>query len=207
MNKRVFGRFGRFGASGPAALAVCAILFSGGAIAGVFFSRCVGGADPAAAYVRGLAETAASGENVLPGLGVLIPGELVFPALAFAFGFSALGTALVPLLSAARGLALAFSVSLVVRVLGKEGVAFALALFAPDALASLPCFFILSVQSLGASSRLFSAASRPEQFPGGKVFGRCYFGRAAVCLFVPSLLAVCDKYLLFHLVCAAARHI
>ena len=70
-----------------------------------------------------------------------------YPLLAFLLGFASIGVALLPLLTAAFGLFLSFSVCCFTATFGGEGVLLALAVFGLRCLTTAPCYFLLAVPS------------------------------------------------------------
>ena len=69
---------------------------------------------------------------------------LRYPLLAFLFGLSAAGVALIPLLCAAQGFFLSFSVCCFAAALGRDGVLLALAALGLRCLFVLPCTLCLA---------------------------------------------------------------
>jgi stage II sporulation protein M len=124
-------------------------------------------------------------------------------------GFSIFGVFCVPVLSAVRGFFLCFSISAIVRHFGGDGVFLALAIFGVSAAVTVPCFFILSVQSFSSSLyvlRGMSAKGRIgliSQPPGGRRF----FRRVCVCAAVLTCSALLDTLLVPRLITLAARQI
>ena len=107
-------------------------------------------------------------------------------------GFSVLGTAFVPLLSAVRGFTLSFSALVTATAFGDRGAFTALALYGPEAMVTVPCFFVLAVRALSASARLFrmsTGGGDPGPLP---VYNRDYFAGFLVCAAVLALYALAD---------------
>lgn len=128
-------------------------------LAGVLFGQVLSGRVPDAAgeelsrylqsYVR-LEEPA--------GAPALTAAALYFryPLLAFFLGFTSLGVALLPCLSAAWGFFLSFSVCCFTAAFGPRGVLLALAVFGLRCAVTLPCYFLLAAPALGVSASLAS---------------------------------------------------
>ena len=79
-----------------------------------------------------------------------------YPLAAFLLGFTALGAALVPCLTAAFGFFLSFSVCCFTAVFGAEGVLLALAVFGLRCLVTLPCYLLLAADAWTSSVALAS---------------------------------------------------
>lgn len=121
-----------------------------------------------------------------------------FPvALAFLLGFTPVGIVALPVLSAACGFLMSFSVSCFVQVYGRTGIWPALAVFAPRAVVTIPCFLWVAAYS-------WSAVCWNALGPRGK---RCtavrrdgaYYYRLCLCV-VFLMAGVCvERYLVPHL--------
>ena len=74
--------------------------------------------------------------------------------LAILFSFTMLGVALIPLVSAARGFTLSFTLAALVRLYASQGIAAGMALVGFTALLSVPIFFLVSVDAMCASGEL-----------------------------------------------------
>jgi uncharacterized membrane protein SpoIIM required for sporulation len=109
-----------------------------------------------------------------------------YHAAAIFFGFSILGVACVPGLAAVRGFFLCFTVAAFARTYGAGGAALTAAMFAPNVVIAIPCFFILSAQSFTSSLALIKTASR-KGGARGQPYGRRFFARCALC--IPALAA------------------
>lgn len=83
---------------------------------------------------------------------------LRYPLLAFLLGFASIGIVLLPLLSAAYGFFLSFSVCCFAAAFGRNGILLALSVFGIRCLISLPCFFFLAVPSFRNASALAAAS-------------------------------------------------
>ena len=106
-------------------------------------------------------------------------------------GFSLLGIVLVPVITAARGFFLSFSVTAMVRTLGNHGILFALGLWGVQSLISVPVLFIISAQSFIFSVRLFHAAAGNLH---GKVFQRSIWIRTMICAVLLFLCALFETF-------------
>ena len=95
-----------------------------------------------------------------------------YPMLAFLLGFASVGVALLPILSAAYGFFLSFSVCCLTAAFGGDGVLLALAVFGMRCLVTLPCFFSLAVPSF-QNAFLLCAMS----FGSGKRQAAVHYGK------------------------------
>ena len=207
MNKKLFGSsINTYSQSKIIALIVCSAFFSGGCIAGVFFSMEIGCNDSVVAYVLGIPSAVCSG-NVFQSYFPVLFNTAVFHILSFIFGFSLIGIVSVPLLSALKGFLAAFSVSIIVRTLGAESIWFAVSIIGLDLLVAVPCFLIISMHSLCASIRLFLVSIKSEVQFGSSIYNSKYFKRFFICCAVLVIWAFARKYLLEQIIIAAASYI
>lgn len=90
-----------------------------------------------------------------------------YPLLAFLFGFASVGVVLLPLLSAAYGFFLSFSVCCFTAAFGSDGVLLALCVFGLRCLITLPCYFLLAVPSFrnAVSLAAISLGREARDFP------------------------------------------
>ena len=107
-----------------------------------------------------------------------------YPLLAFLLGFASIGVALLPLLTAAFGLFLSFSVCCFTATFGGAGVLLALAVFGLRCLTTAPCYFLLAVPSWETAAGLAAVS-----FGGGRrtapvVYGRACWKRLGICCLV-----------------------
>lgn len=123
-----------------------------------------------------------------------------YPLLAFLLGFSSVGVVLLPVLSAACGFFLSFSVCCFTASFGSGGVLLSLAVFGLRCCVMLPCYFVLAVPSLRCSTALaalsFGQGKRalPVRYDGqwwfrlGAVAGALVLGMLADLFLTPGLL-------------------
>ncbi len=134
-----------------------------------------------------------------------------YPALAFLLGFSSAGIALLPLLSAACGFFLSFSVCCFTASFGSGGVVLSLAVFGLRCCVMLPCYFLLAVPSMRNAAALaalsFGKGKRvqPMRYDGawwvrlGIVSGVLVLGVLADLTLTPGLLKLAlEKVLAEH---------
>ena len=158
----------------------------------VFSGRCSGEtADELRRYFEGyLALTAARAPTAEAAAQTLVC-FLRAPALAFLLGFASIGVVGLPLLFAAQGFLLSFSLFSFAGAVGREGFLLLPALFAIRLLFVLPCTFLLGTAALD-KARALAALS----LGGGKrarplAYGTAYWYRFAaccVCLLIGSAL-------------------
>ena len=96
-----------------------------------------------------------------------------YPLLALFLGFFSAGTLLVPLLTAAYGFFLSYSVCCFTASFGRAGVLLALAVFGLRCLVTMPCYFTLAVPALRQSelraAAVFGRGKRLQAVPYGSV--------------------------------------
>lgn len=118
-----------------------------------------------------------------------------YPLLAFLLGFASVGVVLLPVVTAAYGFFLSFSVCCFTATFGGEGVLLALAVFGIRCLVTLPCFFLLAVPSLGTSAALAALSFGRGRRNLPVSYGRTYWFRLVIS--VAALLAgVCVELFL-----------
>ena len=162
---------------------VLAVFLLAGVLAGYLFSGRYANASSAELrrYFDGYLALAASRA---PTLGAVLRTAACFlraPVLAFLLGFALIGVAGIPLLLAAQGFVLSFSLFSFAGAVGRTGFLLLPALFAIRLLFVLPCTFLLGAAALEKSRTLALLA-----FGGGKrarpvVYGVAYWYRFAVC--------------------------
>ena len=127
---------------------------------------------------------ALNGERTLTG-GVVTQTLVCYlraPVLAFLLGFASIGVVALPLLMAAQGFVLAFSLFCFALTLGREEFLLLPALFTLRLLFVVPCTFLLGIAALDKS---FSLAVLTLGGSGKRVrpvaYGAAYWYRFAVC--------------------------
>ena len=107
-----------------------------------------------------------------------------YPLLAFLLGFASIGVALLPLLTAAFGLLLSFSVCCFTATFGGEGVLLALAVFGLRCLTTAPCYFLLAVPSWETAAGLAAVSFGSGRRTAPVVYGRACWKRLGICCLV-----------------------
>ena len=107
-----------------------------------------------------------------------------YPLLAFLLGFASIGVALLPLLTAAFGLFLSFSVFCFTATFGGEGVLLALAVFGLRCLTTAPCYFLLAVPSWETAAGLAAVSFGSGRRTAPVVYGRACWKRLGICCLV-----------------------
>gem|GEM_PF-4867483 len=105
-----------------------------------------------------------------------------FPFAAFLCGFTLFGFFVVPLLSAVHGFCSAFTLAVLIRCCSGR-LLYAIGLFAPEALISVPCFLLLAAQAVIASRRLALSF-------GGQPYGAASIRRSAALVLLAGLPAL-----------------
>ena len=169
-------------------LAVAAVFFFLGGLAGCLLAGSVdgGGQESLAAYVEGYLQAAQAGEASPPALAALVWETVRWPLLALLLGFTALGLLGLPLLFAARGFLLAFSIASFVRLFGGAGCLLALLVFGVGGAFTVPVLFVLGVQSLLTARTL--AGRVWGEGKSAPLYGRTYWLRCGGCA---AALCVC----------------
>ena len=80
---------------------------------------------------------------------------IVFHLVAFFLGTSFFGLAFIPVLSFTRGFALSCAVASIISVYPDGGIIMAAIAIGIPAIISLPCFFVISIESFFSSGRIF----------------------------------------------------
>jgi len=133
---------------------LCCGLLAASFLAGIFFGHVLARRNPASVdtelerYILDYCTLGADGES---GGRVFFSALAVYfryPLPAFFLGFAAPGVLLIPVLSAACGFFLSFSICCFTGAFGKAGVPVAAAVFGLRCLIALPGFFILAVPAL-----------------------------------------------------------
>ena len=170
------------------ALAAVAISFLLGGAAGCLMSAFLQGEglESLRGYLEAFLRSAGEGGAGAPAVLRALWGTVRWPLLALILGFTALGVLGLPLLFAARGFLLAFSIAAFVRAFGSAGCLLALLVFGVPGCLSVPALFVLGAQGLAASVRL--AGRSLGEGRGPSPYGRAYFLRCGGCA---AALCVC----------------
>jgi len=176
-------------------LIVCGALFICGSIVGTAASGIAGDAG-ISNYMAGY--LALAGQARISGFFSALFNVWTYPLVAILLGFSVFGVFGVPALAAVRGFFLCFSISAIVRYFGGDGVLLALAIFGASAMITVPCFFILAVQSFSSSLYVFKSVTLKgggtAPYKGG------FFRRVLVCAAVLTGSALIDTLLVPRLI-------
>ena len=204
INKRVMS--GRLNSgSDYFGLIVCGALFICGGIVGSAAAGFAGGTGVSDFMAEYLARTNGNAPRMGEFFSALFTACL-YPFAAVFLGFSLLGVFCLPALAAVRGFFLCFSISAVVRSFGADGTLLALSIFGVNALLTIPCFFILSVQSFSASLKVLKGvtargAGVMRPYDGG------FFKRIGICTAVLACSALIDTLLVPRLIGLAAGRV
>jgi len=185
-------------------LIVCGALFICGGIIGITAAGFTGGAGISDYLTEFLVLTGGTPVRLSGFFSTLFNDSIYHLAVIF-LGFSAFGVFLVPALAAVRGFFLCFSISAIVRHFGGDGVLLALAIFGAGALMSVPCLFVLSVQSFSSSLYVLKSVTAKggttQPYRGG------YFRRVAICAAVLMISALIDTLFIPRLIGIVAGRI
>ncbi len=188
-------------------LLLCAALFICGCIAGTVAAGFVGSARQLGSTVGDYLAMMSDKTAAPPELLASVIDAYKYHLPAVFLGFSVLGVIFIPVLCAVRGFFLSFSVAVLIRLLGSNGILLVLAAFGISTLITIPCFFILSVTSFSASQYLLRLATskggkNPGLPPAGRAVAAC-----ALCLVLLFVSALIETYLTPQLINYAAAHI
>lgn len=179
-------------------LAVISSAFLCGCVIGSF---CAGYVDADSAVYRYLNAFISAGADGLttPGFLSVVMFNSAFFVASFVCGFSSLGVISIPLLSAARGFCITFTVAAVIRVFGKAGILLSVSLCGFGLAVTLPCLFVFMCYCLQSSYRLIKFAfGRYESGP--PVIGRPFFVLFFACVAGAFVASLIDTYLSSYLV-------
>lgn len=188
-------------------LILCGALFLCGCVAGTFSSAYVREGSALTQFFSEYLSLEQDGSFIDPSFFSVLIDTIKYPIAVFAFGFSMLGVIGIPVLAGARGYVLAFSVSLMVRLYGGDGVLLALSLFAVNTLITIPCFLILSAQAFRESCLLTYSVVKQGNRAGANLYRAKYFVCCLVCFGILIAAALFDTYLTVHMVKYAVSYI
>lgn len=200
MRKPVTGFWWSPTAEGVSALVVTAAFFAFGTTVGCLlaFRATEGGAEALNTFLEHFLSLAQDGRMVFPDFFQLFWRCIRWPMTVFLLGFSVLGILGVPILSGLRGFFLAFSAASFSRAYGRAGLTAAFLLVGIPAIAAIPAFFLLSVQSFSSACAL--AARSSGQGRRELPYGREYFFRCGLCAAALLLSLLLECYLVPFLV-------
>ncbi len=162
---------------------VLALFFVLGVLCGYACSgRCAVGTDgELRRYLDGYLSLASEGSLCVETIARTLVCFLRAPFLVFLLGFASVGVVALPLLLAAQGFLLSFSLFCFAGAMGREGFALVLALFAIRVLFVAPCTFLLGTAALEKSRALalFSLGGGRRVRPVS--YEASYWYRFAVC--------------------------
>jgi len=123
-----------------------------------------------------------------------------YPTLAFLLGFASVGVIGLPILSAAFGFFLAFSVGCFASAFGGSGVLLAFAAFGFRCLITFPCYYWLAVPAFQNSFALAKLSFGDGKRVAGVTYSSSYFLRFALCCAVLFFGVLLELYLTPHLI-------
>ncbi|MBE6949127.1 MAG: hypothetical protein E7456_04705 [Ruminococcaceae bacterium] len=188
-------------------LILCGALFLCGCVAGTFSSAFVEDGSALTQYFSEYLSLEQDGSFIDPSFFSVLADTLRYPLAVFVMGFSMPGMIGIPVLTGIRGYTLAFSVSVMVRLYGGDGVLLALSLFAVSTLITVPCLLILSAQSFRASCMLTYMVVKPGSRGSLSLYNIKYFVSCLICFGLLTAAAVFDTYLTVRMVRFAVSYI
>ena len=188
-------------------LILCGALFLCGCVAGTFSSSFVSDSTTLTQYFSEYLSLAQDGSFIDPSFFSVLVNTFRYPLLVFTLSFSMLGILGIPILSVVRGYTLAFSVAVMVRLYGGDGVLLALSMFAIGTLITVPCFMILAAQSFRASGLLTLTVVKPSLRAGLSPYNGKFFLCCLICFGLLAIAALLDTYLVVHMVKFAVSYI
>lgn len=190
-------------------LVILALFFSAGVILGQVCSARMSGSSVKELdrYLSGYFSLEKSGGTSARALVSALVIYFRYPMLAFFLGFTSLGLVLLPVLTAADGFFLSFSVCSFAAAYGKDGVLLALAVFGIRCLITIPCYLALAVPALEASASLAAMSFGRGKHTAVVVYGSADWLR--LCVAVLFLLAgvVSELFVSPYLLRLALAHI
>ena len=189
-------------------LIICGALFICGGVVGTVSAGFASAGDPGISdYLSGYLEF--SGQDVRPGFLSALFNACKYHLAVILLGFSIFGVFCVPVLSAMRGFFLCFSISVIVRRFGGDGVLLALALSGVGAALTVPCFFVLSASAFSSSLHVFKSVAAKGR--GGIVTkpssSGSFFRRVCACSAVLACSALLDTLFIPKLISIAVSRI
>jgi hypothetical protein len=128
-----------------------------------------------------------------------------FPLVSVFLGTSILGFILLPPLMAARGFYIGFAASALIRAFGPDGRPLVFAAYGIGALITVPCMFILSIQSMQMSGNLFGLTVNGVK--GAGIINRRYLINFLICMAFILLSAILDFFLTPYLIRLSASFV
>jgi len=104
-----------------------------------------------------------------------------YPLMAVLLGFASVGVVLLPLMTAAFGFFLSFSVCCFTASFGADGVLLALAVSGLRCAVTLPCYFLLAVSAWETSAALASLSAGKGRRIAAAPYGRSWWLRLGIC--------------------------
>lgn len=116
-----------------------------------------------------------------------------YGAALFLLGFSAVGVALIPVLSGVFGFFSMYTVSCFVRCYGRAGIILALGALAVRLLFTLPCFLVLAGAAWPLSIELFLLSFGRGKRSAPVLYGSRYFLLFVLCAVVLAVGVFCER--------------
>ena len=176
-----------------AALLVACALFLCGALLGCLFAFRIKGESQQTllAYLEGFVQGVNSQQTPWARIGKAFMNAFQFHLPVFLLGFTVIGVVGIPLLLAAKGFFLSFTLACFIFAYGKAGVWLAFGAFGVQNMILIPCLLYLAFDGFFASASLLSLAMGHVRKTSVNVFGSSYWIRFA---FVALLLTAAVLY-------------
>lgn len=207
LNKRLFFILPQNDKAQFFSLLICGVMFLCGCIIGTFSAGFVNDGTKLDAILTEYLSFYINGKSARPDFFISVLDTFKYHLTAVFLGLSVLGVIFIPVLSAARGFILSYSVSAIVRLLGGKGAWLALSVFGLRTLITIPCFFILSLYAYSASTYIFRQSFSKNIKISASPFNSRTFIACGICFLVLLVSALIDTYLTPYLIGFAASHI
>lgn len=119
-----------------------------------------------------------------------------YHVFVFILGFSMLGVIGIPLLAFARGFTLSFTMALLVRLYGANGVIAGALIFGVSSLISIPLFFLMAIDAMNASLELTRSGLFLVAPSGFGIYSKPYFIRSTSAFLLLLILAIGERAIL-----------
>ena len=183
----------------PQLLLLC-LFVAVGAIIGYFVQRSVSTESSAelSEYLHQYAVCSARGTYTPVSILRVAAVYFRYPLLAFCLGFCTLGIYLLPVLCAAQGFFLSFSVCCFASAMGRAGVYLAFSAFGLRVLITLPCLMLLALQAFH-NARALSGGAPQKAGNTKKNLRASYFSLFGICSIALLLGTILEITLLPHI--------
>ena len=176
---------------------VCAVAFVLGVVAGTGSSSAFSKSGVSGEILSGYFDSLKGGE-VGTDLAALFWWLAKYHILVFLLGFSMLGVFGIPILSFVRGFTLSFTMAVLVRLYSSDGAIAGALILGLSSLFSIPLFFLMAADALGASLELTRSGLFLIAPSGFGIYSKPYFIRSIVIFLFLVLLALGERAVLSY---------